>query len=117
MLDDLFLVHESLVPMYLNVGERAMFAGYGLMTLLYLARFRTTILKTDFLILFAAFGFFGLSLVIDRHLVSLQEHHLFEDGFKLLGIVSWSSYYAAICIKLIWKMPESGRQLAEAHSC
>lgn len=102
LLDDLFLVHEQVFPKYLNVPEKLVFVGYGIIILLYLVKFRKTILKTDFLLLILAFGFFGLSVVIDllpivESRLGIEDQFLLEDGFKLLGILSWLTYYAKAC--------------------
>lgn len=97
MLDDIFLFHETFYPVYLNVPENAVYAAYGIMLLLYLIRFRTTIMNTDFLLLFFALGFLGLSIVFAKWLVGLQGgQYLLKDGAKLFGIVSWFAYFTRI---------------------
>ena len=102
LLDDLFLFHEEVFPEYLHIPQKAVFAGYGIIILLYLISFRASILDTEFLILLFAFGFFGLSIIVDEILRSMiPQQHLFEDGAKLLGIVSWFAYFARVCVKQI----------------
>ena len=101
LLDDLFLLHERLFPDHFHIPQNAVLAGYVLITALYVARFKTTILKTDFLLLLFAFGFFGLSLLIDVGIVSVRGSYFFEDGLKLFGIVSWFAYFARVCVKRI----------------
>jgi len=94
LLDDLFLFHESLAPDYLGLRQRLVFLSYGIATAWYLARFRRIVLGREVLVLLAALVFFTGSVFVD----ALQERWpspwriLFEDGFKLLGIVSWSAY-------------------------
>ena len=99
-LDDLFLLHERLIPTYLGIGENVTFGLYALLICAYMARFLPTILKTEFLLLLLAIGFFGLMLFADKELVRLDDGpaHLFEDGSKLLGIVSWAAYYARVAL-------------------
>jgi hypothetical protein len=94
MLDDLFLVHEMIFPNYFFIIEEVPFALYGLMVLLWLFRFRQRILTTDFLLLLLAFGFFGLSIGVDvlEGWLASSLTYLFEDGFKLFGIVTWFTY-------------------------
>jgi len=99
LLDDLFLLHETIYPVYLHIPEKVVITGYGIMTLLYLMKFKREILKTEFLLLFFAFVFFGASAVMDILLIHVRPHYLFEDGFKLLGIVSWSTYFTRVCLK------------------
>ena len=99
LLDDLLVFHESLAPSYLGVSEQAVFLSYGIATAWYLVRFRRIVLDREVRVLFAALAFFALSLAIDE----FQEEWtspwriLFEDGFKLLGIVSWSAALIRIC--------------------
>ncbi len=102
MLDDIFLFHETFYPVYLNVPENAVYAAYGIMLLLYFIRFRTTIMNTDFLLLFFALGFLGLSIVFAKWLVELQaSQYLFKDGAKLFGIVTWFAYFTRIGLKRV----------------
>ncbi|MGE4492216.1 MAG: hypothetical protein AB7E65_07180 [Syntrophotalea sp.] len=98
LLDDLFLLHERVLPGYLHWRQRYIYLGYMTITLGYLAGFRKIIFRTDHLLLVLALGFFFLSVAVDciaarwGHLIPV--YHLFEDGFKLFGIVSWLGYFA-----------------------
>lgn len=92
LLDDLFLFHETVFPLYLRIPEKLVFLSYGLMILGYITRFRKLIMKTNVIFLIFAFGLFGLSIGID--LLELKISILFEDGSKLFGIVSWFGYFA-----------------------
>jgi hypothetical protein len=100
MLDDLFLFHEYVYPVYFQISEKLVFTGYGIIIILYLARFRKIILETDFLLLVFAFVFFGLSIILDSELIHCRGQYLFEDGFKLFGIVSWFAYFTRI--NMMW---------------
>lgn len=114
LFDDFFLLHEDLLRRYLPLGgeisfiEEIIFAGYGLVMALYIARFRKNILGFEYLLLFLAFVFFGLSVVIDLldNRIFLDKWNpswsfFFEDGFKFLGIVSWSAYWIRACFRAI----------------
>lgn len=90
MLDDLFLLHERAFPIHFGLDERWLFAAYGLLLLALLAGFAREILMTEFLVLFAAFAFFGGSLFVDVIPVALPQPHFFEDGSKFLGILCWT---------------------------
>lgn len=103
LLDDLFLVHEAVFPYYLNLPEKLAFVGYGMIISLYLIKVRKTILKTEFILLNLAFCFLGLSVTIDffpifTRLFGNEGEFLLEDGFKLLGIISWFTYFARACV-------------------
>ncbi|MCB0195446.1 MAG: hypothetical protein KDJ65_26090 [Anaerolineae bacterium] len=109
LLDDLFLFHEEVFPEYLFIPQKVVFAGYGVLIITFLARFKATILNTAFLFLLLSFGFFGMSIFVDGlikvkdfHIefiaVGFRGRHLLEDGFKLLGIVSWSAYFMRTCL-------------------
>ena len=100
LLDDLFLFHESLAPRYLGVSEEAVVLGYGIATAWYLVRFRRILLDREIRVLFAALAFFTLAVAIDEFQDAWPSpwRILFEDGFKLLGIVSWSAALIRICV-------------------
>jgi hypothetical protein len=95
--DDLFLLHERIFPEYFHWRQRYVYLSYVAITFVYLLRFRATILKSNFVTLVLAFGFFFLSIVIDGIAVKYEGfrpfHHFFEDGFKLFGLSSWLGYF------------------------
>jgi len=104
LLDDFFLVHESASEIYWRVTEEVVFALYGVMIVAFLVKCRATILKTEFLPLILAFGFMGLSLVVDQLFdsggnLSDPAVVLVEDGAKLFGIVSWLVYFSRVAIE------------------
>ncbi|MDH3539860.1 MAG: hypothetical protein OEP52_07695 [Acidimicrobiia bacterium] len=105
MFDDLYLLHEEVLPERLHIPQPLVFAAYGVMVVGYLVRFRRLIMESDFALLFLACGFFAASLLVDVF-VTPEEfllfddypgRHLVEDGLKLLGIVGWTAYY--------WRLP------------
>lgn len=98
LFDDLFLFHEEVFPIYLYIPDRALYAGYGIGMLLFLAVFRKLILQTEFLLLGFAFIFFAISIAIDIPDIPFYGQHLVEDGAKLFGIVSWSTYFIRLCL-------------------
>jgi len=109
LLDDLFLFHDDLIIRYFGVPEKITFIGYGGLLLCGLMLFKECILKTEYLILLIALGFFGLSLVVDvvQYIIEPfigQWRILFEDGFKLLGIVGWFGYFSRYCFVEISKI-------------
>ena len=98
MLDDFFLLHEKIFPIYFGVPEKIVYVGYLGLILCVGTVFKQCILKTEYLILMIALGFFGLSVCTDAIQGRIESiigpwRILFEDGFKLFGIVSWMGYF------------------------
>ncbi|MDJ0680785.1 MAG: hypothetical protein QNJ18_13070 [Xenococcaceae cyanobacterium MO_167.B52] len=97
LLDDLFLFHEVIAPGIFMISETIVYGGYGLVILASLINFRKIILQSEWGLFGLAFVFLGLSIVIDSLPVldnmSTDLNYLIEDGFKLLGIVSWFGYF------------------------
>ena len=108
LLDDLFLFHELVFPIFLNIPGRFLFISYAIIILWYLLRFRRTIVNTKWAFLFLGFLCFGSSIFIDilRDIFHLDfyQPHLLEDGFKLLGIVSWLSYYVTGSFNILFQI-------------
>lgn len=102
MFDDLFEVHERILRDVLSIPEYITFSFYGALLAVIIARYRGVIVKSDFVLLVLAIMFFALSMTAD-----LAQHHipwlytrigsfLFEDGCKLLGILSWCGYFVTV---------------------
>jgi hypothetical protein len=102
MLDDLFLVHEAVVPRYLGLQDSAVYAGYAGLAATLALRFRRTILTTRYSLLLlsvallaGSVGFDVLEDVFGVEGISvsgLNLNYLVEDGLKLLGIAGWLVY-------------------------
>lgn len=95
LIDDLFMIHDGLLPL-IGRGQKPVLAAQGLfMLLLLLVRFRRVILQTHYGLLVWALVIFALSLVVDLELAAVQKkfHHLLEDGLKLIGIAGWCGYF------------------------
>lgn len=102
MLDDLFLVHEELFPSYLGGREGMIIGLYIIVVFVFMARYKNLILKDASPVFFLALVFFALSSIIDALPEGLPDwRFIFEDGFKLLGIVSWLGYFAHFCFQII----------------
>lgn len=91
-LDDAFLLHEELFP-YFGIPQIVVLVSYAGFVLFYLIKFYSIILKTEYILLVMALVFFGISMTLDLFHPSGIDPYLFEDGAKLLGIVSWLSYF------------------------
>lgn len=105
MIDDLFLMHDVIVPYYLEISEKFLYLFYGLYVLALLFLFKEIILESDYLLFLFAFASLASSVITDVILtigISIKETYLFEDGFKFLGIISWAIYFSRTCyFKLI----------------
>ena len=96
LIDDFFLIHEWL---YDYTSEFIVPVVFLILFILLVFRFRKIILDTDYIFLIAAIVFFGISLVLDVLqsrvvIISGGVRTLMEDGCKLLGIISWLTYFA-----------------------
>jgi len=92
-LDDAFLLHEEVIPRFLGVPEKAVYVIYVGLVLFYLVIFHSVIRKTEYVLLVMAFVFFGVSVTLDFFEPLNVDPYLFEDGAKLVGIVSWLAYF------------------------
>jgi hypothetical protein len=101
LLDDFFLFHEAILRAHFHVPEEVPYAVYGVAVLVQIVRFRTTILETDFPLLFLALVFFGISIVADLAYPESSANYLLEDGSKILGIVGWFTYFSRECVNQV----------------
>jgi hypothetical protein len=99
LFDDLFLFHEYLSESDFWLGEKKLYLILAIIAFVYLFVFKQIILKTRYIFLLLAFGFFGASLFVDAILADYLESFLgswmyfVEDGFKWLGITFWLNYF------------------------
>lgn len=121
LFDDLLLFHEEIAPEILGVGQRIVIPAYGAATLWGLWRYRHLIRATESLLLVMALGFFGLSLAVDVLHEQIEPllgpgRILLEDGFKLLGIAAWLSYFTRTCLDLAAPAPVGSPPAAGADA-
>lgn len=96
LVDDLFLLHDVIIPYYLEISEKFFYLFYGSSVLAIMYLFRTEILKSDYILLLLAFAFMASSVITDVLLtlgLAISDIYLFEDGFKFMGIISWFVYF------------------------
>lgn len=117
LLDDLFLLHDRVIPLYTRVDQEALYIGYIAMLGLYLFEFRKTLLKTELLPLVLAFVLMSTSVFVDEAVENgwlgitySPFSYLAEDGSKLLGISMWFLYFARVC----WLQMQSVIQLRDS---
>lgn len=105
LIDDLFRLHDDLLPFRVGIPENLVFAIYGAGLVVYVWRFREAILNTDWGIFALAvlFGGFSLALDVGEYFtvagvrLRLPMHVLVEDAFKFTAIVTWAVYYWRVC--------------------
>ncbi len=118
MIDDFFLVHEWIFPVYFNLDQKYVLFFYLAITCIYFLIFKNVIIESDFFFIMLSIIFFSLSLIIDIIVDNYSEfsqiivdYHLFEDGFKLFGITSWLTYFTLYSLKSVTKKPSEERLL------
>ncbi len=109
LLDDLFLLHDVILPEVMKISENYLYALYGILSLLFIIYFRYDIVQTPYLLLIAAVIFFGFSIGVDTIVKFLDLEHGFflEDGSKFFGIISWSAYFTHISNRAIKRQTQS----------
>jgi len=97
------MFHEIIFPQYIGIPENLVYAIYVLVVAWFLARHRSTILRTNFLLLALALAGFGLMVVMDifEYVNPLPGFYLLEDGFKLFAIVSWAAYFISTSVRQV----------------
>ncbi len=102
-LDDMFLIHEDLATRYLLLDEKVVFLAYGSLIVWYVVKYRRLILDSRYVLLVLAFSFFASSIAVDvfQNMWPSAWRIFFEDGFKLLGIATWSGYLITTCLQAV----------------
>ena len=105
LLDDLFMLHESVFPELFGIAEEVTYSCYGLLGIWGLIKFKKAILQTEWTILLISFFWFFCSIFTDltANFITFSGilghlQFLLEDGFKFLGIVSWFYYFLRVCL-------------------
>ncbi len=102
-LDDMFLVHEDVLPA-LGLSEEVIYVGYGCLGLAYLISSSKIILAARYPMLVIAIGLLGFSVVVDWFFNLDSDLRLFvEDGAKLMGIAAWGSFHIETAYQLVRK--------------
>ncbi len=106
LFDDLFLMHEVIVPKYLGLPDDLLYAVYIALIAALVGGCWTAFSQTAYLVFLLSLGFLGASFGLDwitdsRRLAPLFESRDFrffvEDSFKLLGIATWLGYFGWSC--------------------
>ncbi len=93
LVDDLFLLHEFVVPNLFGIGERRLFLLYGLLLGGLIVAFQRLIRATDPGLFCLSLALFALGLAADQlPLDPGAVTRLLEDGCKFLGIAAWAGF-------------------------
>ena len=95
LFDDAFMIHDFLVPYYLQVDQKFVIIMNFALIFVYLIAFFRVILKTEYTFFLLSAFYMALSVFLDllADYYYLQISYLIEDGFKILGIASWFIYF------------------------
>jgi hypothetical protein len=102
LVDDAFLVHDEIVPLYLGISGELIGVAYIIVTAGILYIFRRVIATTNYVLLGAALLLLGMSAAVDIASTSLTAVvptnviALGEDGTKLIGIWTWCAYLVSV---------------------
>lgn len=107
-LDDLFLLHEVVLPKHVGVGERYVKAFYLVAVGAYATAFRRLLRESRWPVLILAGACFTLSMALDtvaigKLLPVLPDGIMFyvvEDGLKVLGIFLWTAFHLEAASRL-----------------
>src|SRR5918999_2789230 len=95
-LDDIFMLHEAVIPKYTPISQTLFVAMYAGLAALYVVRFASLIAQTAYPLLVGAVAMLAVSVGLDQmkdifSIVVFGQGYL-EDAAKLLGIGTWLSY-------------------------
>jgi hypothetical protein len=107
VLDDIFLFHEEIAPLYLHLDELVVFAAYMLVGVGFVSLNWREILTSEYALLLLAFALFAASIALDAVPKEALPEGFFweqlelflEDAFKFAGMVTWLLYYARYALQ------------------
>ena len=70
--DDFFQIHDHFLHSKLGISEKITYIVLGIATLILIIKYRQTILRTNFIIMFMGLGFLAISVVADGILAPLE---------------------------------------------
>lgn len=96
LVDDLFMLHEWVIPRVLGIPEEAVLTGYAAAAIAYAAAYRARIRERAPLVFTGAIALLAGSVFLDllESPPAPMWHVLSEEGLKLLGIGTWLLFLA-----------------------
>lgn len=110
MFDDLFLLHEMVLPELFFLPEMVVYLIYLNILLVYAILFRAELMNSEFIILVIAAGLIGASQFVDSIPMPIPEDSFLEDAVKLFGIVTWFTFFLRYCLQTIENRRESPKK-------
>jgi hypothetical protein len=114
-LDDIFLFHEEVAPIYLHLDELIIFGVYIIVGVGFVLFNWREILSSEYALLVLALALFATSIALDaipkeilppRYFWEQLELFL-EDASKFAGIATWLLYFARYAIQRIEGLPRN----------
>ena len=115
MTDDLFVIHETF-KRDSGLPEFPIFALYGTLFLLFIRAYMPLLLRSEFVLLLIAGGFFGFSTLYDVGVGAWHADDLLEDGSKFFGIITWCAYLTRTALRAMPPAASAARETATAES-
>lgn len=106
-LDDLYLLHDELLPDYAGIPQNVNVAVVGLATVAYLVGFRRFIFRAESVALLLAVTLLGASALVDAVFTPSSDAptwrwlYVFEDSLKWLGILCWCTFCLTWCLRTL----------------
>ena len=91
-LDDAFRLHEHVLP-HFGLPQTLVYISYAIFVLFYLFKIYPVIIETDYVLMAASLFFFAVSVILDVLNPPGINPYFFEDGAKLIGLLSWLVYF------------------------
>lgn len=109
-IDDFYMFHEFVLPRYVGIGEKLVYALLAAAILFFLHRYRSIVMLMNPALLLAALACFGVSVVSDLLGDSLKLalgrwEFLLEDGMKFIGISLWAAWFAGAAQRELGPVP------------
>jgi hypothetical protein len=108
LLDDLFMLHEDVVPSVLGVPQWIVVALYLGLGVVFIAANRRVLLRARTGVLVLAVGLLTASvafdLAFDQDLIETDRwslRYLIEDGLKLAGLAGWSFFFLVAAYQIV----------------
>ncbi|MCA8959716.1 MAG: hypothetical protein KDC38_04360 [Planctomycetes bacterium] len=100
LVDDLFMLHDGILPAVLSVPELVTLSAIGLVASAHLIHWRTRILRTEWLPLALALASFALAIGIDLWPGGNSVSAVATEAAKLNGIIGWTLYH----VRCAWRV-------------
>lgn len=115
LLDDLFMLHEWVIPAYTGIHENVVLAALALLAASFGWVNRGLLRHTPWPLLAAAVVGLGVMLVLDllEHSTSMRWHVVYEEGAKFAGLLAWCSYLVLTSLYWAREQPLGRRPAAE----